>query len=98
MIVLIFLISFIAWLLASYRTIALARTHLFKAGLLSFIEEIFSIGTVGLIIINHLNIWYLISAGLGAFCGVICDVEGIIKWVKQKLTNYEKYKNRKNIG
>lgn len=81
MIILIFLISFIAWLLASYRTIYLARTRLFRAGIISFFEEIFGITIVSLVIVNHLNIWYLFAAGFGAFLGVICDIEDILKWL-----------------
>jgi hypothetical protein len=86
MIILIFIISFVSWCLASYRIIYLARfPNILKAGILSFIEEIFGIAVVSLIIINHLNFWLLLAAGCGAFAGTLFEVEDFIKWIK-KLT------------
>ena len=87
MIILIFIISFVAWLLASYRIIFLSKppTNLFKASVLSFLEEIFGILTIGLVVISHLNAWYVLSAGLGAFCGMMFDIEEFIKLIKRRV-------------
>ena len=87
MIILIFCISFISWCLASYRIIYLARfPNLLKAGVISFVEEIFGIVVVSLIIMHNLNIWYLLSAGCGALAGTLFEVEDFVKWIKT-LTN-----------
>lgn len=85
MIILIFIISFVSWCLMSYRVIYITDNKFNKAGLISFLEEIFGVVVVSLIIINHLNIWYLLMAGLGAYCGTRFDVGDFIKKFKQKL-------------
>jgi len=85
MIFIIFLISFCMELLASYRVIYLARNKLHKAGLIDALEMIFSLTIIRVLVIQHWNFGYILIAALGAYCGVICDVGDVMKWIKKNM-------------